>query len=158
MEAYSRRRAGETDKGHAAVTWITTQENDVREEDADVAQALDVELHDVAPERRELAGLCADTHAVLDRRRARGRVPLAAFDLDETQPARAKRLEVVRGAELWSAAGRHGVAEQCRVAIVDQAERRSDPDRRVSADRRRRSPAALPLLRAGLIGFWEACD
>ena len=47
------------------------------------------------------------------------------------------------GANVRSVAHRHGMAEQSRVAVLDQADPGADPDRRVPADRRGRPPAAV---------------
>ncbi len=60
----------------------------------------DVQFHDITPDFRKRIGLCANLHARLDRRRARGRVTLATLNLDQAKPARAKRLEAVSRAEL----------------------------------------------------------
>ncbi len=59
-----------------------------------------VEFHDIAPQPGEIAGLRANLHAVFDGRRARGRVALAALDLDQAQAAGAERLQAVGRAEL----------------------------------------------------------
>ena len=61
----------------------------------------DVELHHAAPEFCQPRRLRAHHHAVFGRRRAGGGRALAAFDLDEAQPARAEGFERVGGAELW---------------------------------------------------------
>ena len=59
----------------------------------------DIKLHDVAPHFGEPRRLRPDLHAVLDRRRAGGRVALTALDLDEAHAAGAERFEAVRRAK-----------------------------------------------------------
>ena len=58
-----------------------------------------IELHDPTPEPLEARGLGQDDHPRFGRRRARGRRPLAALDLDKAETARAERLEIVARAQ-----------------------------------------------------------
>ena len=60
----------------------------------------DVQLHHVAAQRLQTVGLRAHFHARFDGRRARSRITALAFDLDETQAARAERFERIGRAEL----------------------------------------------------------
>ncbi len=63
----------------------------------------DVQLHDAAAQVRQLARLRAHFHAGLHQSGAGGGVALAALDLHQAQPAGAKRLEHVGGAQLGHA-------------------------------------------------------
>ncbi len=59
-----------------------------------------IKLHDAAAQLAELFALRRHLHAGRDRRRARSRKSLHAFDLHEAEPARAERVEQFRRAEL----------------------------------------------------------
>jgi hypothetical protein len=60
----------------------------------------DVELHHALAQVLQLRRLGVHHHAVFGRRRARGRIALAAFDLDQAQPTGTERLQAVGGAQL----------------------------------------------------------
>ena len=83
----------------------------------------DVQLHHAAAQLGELGALRAHLHARLDQRRARRRIALAPFDLDQAQPARAERLRACRWRRAWALAYPHRMAARMTEVPVGHRDR-----------------------------------